>query len=147
MNMKISHRWFVSLFLAIAALGLSLSLVSTARAQTINEGAVGGTVFDQSGAVVPDATVVVHNNGTNLERTVTTDASGFYKVTFLTPAMYTVTVTAKGFETFVAKEVVVTVGSVTNVSPHLTVGATTQSVTITGAAPLVNTTSATLPIP
>src|SRR5208337_1282867 len=60
----------------------------------------------------------------------------------LTPATYTVTVTSKGFETFVAKEVIVTVGSVTNVSPHLTIGTTTQTVTISGVAPQVNTTGA-----
>ena len=79
MTTKISHRWFVNLLLALAALGLSLNMITTARAQNVNEGAIGGTVYDQSGAVVPGATVVVHNNGTNLDQTVTTDASGFYK--------------------------------------------------------------------
>jgi hypothetical protein len=142
MNIKISHRWFVSLFLAIAAMGLSLSLVTTARAQSTTDGAIGGTVYDQSGAVVPDATVVVHNNGTNLDQTQVTDSSGFYKALHLTPAVYTVTVTSKGFQTYRAEQVTVTVGSVTNVSPHLTVGGTTQTVTITGAAPQVNVTSA-----
>jgi hypothetical protein len=144
MNMKISHRWSISLLLAIATLGLSLSLVSTARAQSTTDGAIGGTVFDATGAVVPGATVVVHNNGTNLDQTLTTDTSGFYKAIKLTPAVYTVTVTSKGFETFVAKEVIVTVGSVTNVSPHLTIGTTTQTVTISGVAPQVNTTGAEL---
>jgi len=142
MNMKISHRWSISLLLAIATLGLSLSLVSTARAQSTTDGAIGGTVYDQTGAVVPGATVVVHNNGTNAEKTQTTDASGFYRALTLQPAVYTVTITAKGFETFIAKEVIVTVGSLTNVSPHLTVGTTTQTVTIIGAAPQVNVTSA-----
>ncbi len=144
MNIRNSHRWLVNLFLAFAAYGLSLSWVSTARAQSTTDGAISGTVYDQTGAVVPSATVVVHDNGTNLEQTVTSDAAGFYKSVKLTPAVYTVTFTAKGFEEFIAKEVVVTVGSVTNVSPHMTVGATTQSVTITGAAPQVNTTSADL---
>lgn len=142
MDMKITHRWFVNLLLAFMTLGLSLSLVSSARAQSTTDGAIGGTVYDQTGAVVPGATVVVHNNGTNLEQTVTSDTAGFYKAVKLQPAVYTVTFTAKGFESFIAKEVVVTVGSVTNVSPHMTVGATTQSVTITGAAPIVNITSA-----
>ncbi|MGA3327445.1 MAG: carboxypeptidase regulatory-like domain-containing protein [Terriglobia bacterium] len=139
--MKNSHRWFANLLLVFAVVGLSLSWVTTARAQNVNGGAIGGTVFDASGAVVPGATVVVHNNGTNLDQTQVTDTSGFYKAVFLTPAVYTVTVTAKGFETFKAEQVVVSVGSVTNISPHLTVGGTTQTVTITGAAPLVNVTS------
>jgi hypothetical protein len=142
MNKKNSHRWFVNLLLAFAALGLSLSWVTTARAQSTTDGAIGGTVFDQTGAVVPGATVVVHNNGTNHEETVTTDASGYYRAIKLQPAVFTVTVTAKGFETFKAEQVTVTVGSITNVSPHLTVGTTTQIVTITSVAPQINTTSA-----
>lgn len=142
MNMKISHRGLVKLLLAVAALGLSLSWVSTARAQSTTDGAVGGTVYDQSGAVVPGATVVVHNNGTNRDQTQTTDTSGNYIVVHVTPSVYTVTVTSKGFETFKAEQVIVSVGSVTNVSPHLTIGSTAQTVTIKGVAPLVNTTSA-----
>jgi hypothetical protein len=142
MNTKISHRWFGSLLLALAALGLSLSLVSTARAQSTTDGAISGTIYDQTGAVIPDASVVVHNNGTNLDQTRVTDASGFYIATKLTPAVYTVTVTAKGFETFRAEQVIVTVGSVTNVSPRMTVGLTTQTVSVSGVAPQINTTSA-----
>lgn len=142
MDKRISNRWFVNLLLAVAALGLSLSLVSTARAQSTTDGAIAGTVYDQSGAVIPGATVVVHNNGTNAEETVTTDASGNYKATKLEPAVYTVTITARGFETFKAEQVVVAVGSVTNVIPRMTVGSTAQTVEITGVAPQVNTTSA-----
>lgn len=144
MTTKYPHRWFLRLFLAFAALGLILSGVSNVRAQSTTDGAIGGTVFDQTGAVVPGATVVVRNTGTNAEQTATSDASGFYKITKLPPAVYTVTVTAKGFETFRADQVIVTVGSVTNVLPHLAVGANTQVVTVTGAAPQVNTTSADL---
>jgi hypothetical protein len=142
MKMKNSKIWMVNLLLAFAALGLSLSIVSTARAQSTTDGAIGGTVFDASGAVVPGATVVVHNNGTNAEQTQTTDPAGFYRALKLEPAVYTVTVTATGFETFKAEQVIVTVGSLTNVSPHLTVGATTQTVSVTGVAPQINTTSA-----
>jgi hypothetical protein len=120
---------------------MSLGWVSMARAQSTTDGAIGGTVYDQSGAVVPGATVLVHNNGTNAEQTETTDASGFYKATKLTPSVYTVTVTSNGFETYRAEQVIVTVGSVTNVSPHLTVGATSQTVEVTGVAPQINTTS------
>src|SRR5271157_4444182 len=142
MNKRISYRWFVNLLLAFAALGLSLSLVSTVRAQSTTDGAIDGTVYDQSGAVVPGATVVIHNNGTNAEQRLETDGSGYYRALKLQPAVYTVTVTSKGFETFKAEQVIVTVGSVTDVSPHLTLGATAQTVTISGVAPQVNTTSA-----
>jgi hypothetical protein len=142
MNKKISCRWFANLLLAFAAMGLSLSLVTTARAQSTTDGAIGGTVFDQSGAVVPGASVTAHNNGTNRDQSVTTDASGNYVVIHVTPGIYTLTVTAKGFQTFKAEQVIVSVGSVTTVLPHLTVGVTAQTVTISGAAPQINTTSA-----
>jgi hypothetical protein len=142
MNKKHSYKRLANLLMVLAVLGLSLSLVSTARAQSTTDGAIEGTVYDQSGAVVPGATVVIHNNGTNAEQTLTTDASGYYRATKLQPAVFTVTVIIKGFQTFRAEQVIVTVGSVTNVSPHLTLGTTAQTVTISGVAPQVNTTSA-----
>ena len=122
--------------------GLSLCLATTARAQSTTDGAIGGTVFDQSGAVIPGASVVVHNNGTNAEQTVTSDAAGSYIVLHLTPAVYTVTITAKGFETYKAELIIVTVGSVTTILPHLTIGSTAQTVTVSGVAAQVNTSSA-----
>jgi hypothetical protein len=142
MKMNNCRRRFFRLLLAFAALALSLSLVSSARAQSTTAGAIGGTVFDQSGAVIPDASVTAHNNGTNADKTVITDAAGSFRIVNLTPAVYTVTVTAKGFETFQAEQITVTVGSVSTVLPHLTIGATAQTVTVTGAAAQVNTTSA-----
>jgi hypothetical protein len=109
-----------------------------AVAQSTTEGGVGGTVFDASGAAVPNATVTVHNNGTNAEQTVTADASGFYRVSNLQPASYTVTVTAQGFDTSKATDIVVQVGSLTELSPHLTVGMVTHTVEVTAAAQQLN---------
>ena len=142
MKNKTSSRWLAHLLIAIATVGISLSLVSSARAQSTTEGAIGGTVFDQSGAVIPDASVTAHDNGTNADHTVTTDASGSFRIVNLNPAVYTVTVIAKGFETFKDEQITVTVGSISTVLPHLTVGATAQTVTVTGAAAQVNTNSA-----
>jgi hypothetical protein len=129
----------ISLFLLLT---LGLGVAPMARAQSTTEGAVGGTVYDPSGAAVPGATVTVHNNGTDAEQTMTTNSAGYYRVTGLPPAIYTVTVTATGFRTYKAEQVVVTVGSVTELSPHLAVGAVGQTVTVTAEAPQVNTSSA-----
>jgi len=142
MRKKTSCMWITNSFLALAALGLSLSLVLTVHAQSTTDGAIAGTVYDQTGAVVPGATILIHNNGTNLEQTLATDASGFYRAIKLQPAVFTVTITAAGFQTFKAEEVVVTVGSVTDVSAHLKVGTNAQTVTVTGVAPQINTNSA-----
>ena len=46
-------------------------------AQSTTDGAIGGTVYDTNGAVVANAKIVVRNNGTNAETTITTDGSGF----------------------------------------------------------------------
>src|SRR5258708_24773538 len=63
-----------------------------AFAQSTTDGAIGGTVYDSTGAVVGGAKVVVHNNGTNAETTITADPSGYYPVPRLPPGTYTVTI-------------------------------------------------------
>jgi hypothetical protein len=128
------------------ALGLLLvlclfSIAHVLKAQTAVDGAVGGTVVDASGAVVSGATVVVHSNNTNAEQTATTDGSGYFRVVHLQPGPYTVTVTATGFETFKGADITVQVGVLTAIDAKLNTGATTQTVEVTGSAPLVNTDS------
>src|ERR1700760_2268491 len=60
-----------------------------------------GTITDSSGALVPNAKVVIHNEATGAERTATTNAGGAYTVPNLTPGSYTVRVEASGFQTAV----------------------------------------------
>ena len=112
-----------------------------AIAQSTTEGAIGGTVYDAGGAVVPNASVVVHNNGTNAETRVTTDSSGYYRANQLQPATYTVTVNSSGFAAYRAEKVLVTVGSLTEVSPRLSISGSAEVVDVTGETPQVNTTS------
>src|SRR5438034_2315517 len=114
---------------------------SLSMAQSTADGAIGGTVYDTNGAVVPNAQVVVHNDGTNAEQKVTTDASGSYRVSKLQPGTYTVTVSEKGFAPFKAQNITVQVGSVTDFAPHLTIGSTAEVVDVSGEAPQINTTS------
>src|SRR5947209_13248943 len=125
-------RWVLVTALALTTF-CTLSL-----AQSTTDGAIGGTVYDTNGAVVPNAQVAVHNNGTNAQVTVTTDASGNYRVNSLQPGSYTVTVTEKGFASYKSTQVTVQVGSITDVSPHLTVGST-ETIEVSGEAPQINT--------
>src|SRR5436309_11166497 len=104
-------------------------------AQSTTDGAVGGTVVDPSGAAVPNAKVTVRNTGTNAEQTVTTDESGYYRVTKLTPATYTVTITVSGFADLRAENVIVEVGSLTELSPHLSVSSAGATVLVTSEMP------------
>ncbi|MGI4829411.1 MAG: carboxypeptidase regulatory-like domain-containing protein [Janthinobacterium lividum] len=106
-----------------AALG-----ASGLRAQSTTEGAIAGTVEDPSNAVVPKATVTVHNNGTNAEHQLTADESGYFKAPLLEPGTYTVTIAAPGFAGYKADNVTVQVGQLTELMPKLSTG--TQETTV-----------------
>ncbi|HEV2990932.1 MAG TPA: carboxypeptidase regulatory-like domain-containing protein [Candidatus Angelobacter sp.] len=116
-------------------------LAGLAFTQSTTEGAIGGTVFDSSGAVVPNAKVVVHNNATNAEQTATANSSGDFRVTNLASGSYTVTATQTGFATFKAQNVIVQVGSLTEITPRLTVGGGQTTVEVSSEAPQINYTS------
>jgi hypothetical protein len=120
---------------------LSFMCCAMLGAQSTTDGAIGGTVFDSTGAVVSKAQVTVHNNGTAAEHTTTTDDSGYYRVVTLQPGSYTVTVIHQGFASFKAEQVIVSVGSLTEISPRLKVGAGQETVEVTAEAPQINYTS------
>jgi hypothetical protein len=128
-------RYFVLAALFVSMCG------ALAFAQSTTEGAIGGTVYDTSGAVVGGAKIVIHNNGTNAEQTTTTDSSGYFRVANLTPGTYTVTVSRDGFAPYKAEQVIVQVGSLTDVSPRLVVGGGKETVEVTAEAPQINYTS------
>ena len=110
----------------------------------VNFGRILGTVTDPSGAVISGASVTVTNNHTNVSRVLTADSAGAYVAAALIPGTYTVRAEATGFKTAVHQGVVVQVGTDTRVDVTLEVGAATQTVTVSEAVPLVDTTSATL---
>ncbi len=120
---------------------LALAAVSSSHAQTAVDGAIGGTVTDSSGAVVGSAQVLVHSNGTAADTHATTDSSGAFLVPHLSSGAYTVTITQPGFQTYSSTNVTVAVGLTTNIPAQLAPGAETQTVSVSGAAPNINTTS------
>jgi Carboxypeptidase regulatory-like domain len=131
-----SIQRLVTVALLVASCGALL------YAQSTTDGAIGGTVYDTNGAVVANATVTVRNNGTNAEQKVSADASGYYRVAKLQSGSYTVSVNEKGFSAYRAEQVIVQVGSVTEISPRLKVGGSTETVEVTAEAPQINYTSA-----
>jgi hypothetical protein len=132
--------WNTVLRFAMIAM-LCVGAGSYGHAQSAVDGAIGGTVQDPSGSAVPNAKVVVHNNATNAEQTVLTDDSGFFRAIHLQPSTYTVSITAAGFESFKSSEVSVQVGLLTDISPKLPVGSSTQTVEVSSEAPVINTTT------
>ncbi len=116
--------------------------VQVARAQ-VATGAILGTVTDPSGAVVPTASVTVTDTSTGRVWHVTTDSSGSYDVEAL-PAegtLYNVSVTTKGFKTFISSGVKLSPGERATVNIALTVGTTVSEVTVSAAPLRVNTSS------
>jgi hypothetical protein len=126
-----------------AIAGLSLLLAGTvSTAQTAVDGAVAGTVEDTSGAVVPNASVLVHSTATNADISATADASGYFRVQRLVPGDYTVRVNATGFADYTAQHVIVEVGKLTEVAPRLAAGGTSVTVEVSAEAPVINAESA-----
>ncbi len=92
-------------------------------AQTAVDGAIGGTVKDTQSAVISNASVLVHNDSTNAEQTVKTDASGYFRVLHLPAGLFTVTVKADGFGKYESTKVSVQVGAMTELEARMEVGA------------------------
>ena len=130
-------------FFAVAALLLSLlAAVKPAAAQTA--GAILGEVKDPSGAAVPNANVTLTSVETGAARTTTSGEDGAYRFNAVEPGHYNVKVESQGFKTssLTGLTLDVTQQLVANVT--LEVGTSTQEVTVTGEAPVVNTTSSSL---
>jgi hypothetical protein len=126
------NRMFCAL-LAVAA--ILLAMATPMRAQIGGEGSITGTVTDPTGAVVGGATVIATNNATNDKTTQTTSASGVFTLSPLIPGTYTVTISAAGFKTLTQQNITVDALQVVGLKPQLTVGATTESVTVASAPP------------
>ncbi|MGH9476137.1 MAG: carboxypeptidase regulatory-like domain-containing protein [Terriglobales bacterium] len=117
---------------------LSLMLsAGAAWAQNATTGAISGKVTDPSGASVPAATVLAINLQTGGAYRAVTQPNGGYIIPLLQPGSYTVTVTHPGFST--AKQVAVAVAVTSNIGLNfkLAIGQTSQTVEVTGQAPLL----------
>jgi hypothetical protein len=134
-----------------AALGFVALLVVTlmiapigAGAQLSGTGAIAGTVTDSSGAVVANATVTAIAVDTNEKTIRTTTGAGDFDITPLLPGNYSLTVSAQGFQTFVQENITVNALETQAVNVKLSLGTAQQTITVTSAPPVLETTDATL---
>jgi hypothetical protein len=118
-----------------------LLLCAASFAQTL--GTITGEVKDSTGAVVPGATVTVVNKATNATRTTQTNAVGLYDFPALPPGNYTVTSELQGFKT-TSHELELQVQQTARVNFALELGTVSETATVTGVSPLVETTNATI---
>ncbi len=118
-------------------------MAPTAFGQSLVSGDLVGTVTDPSGAVVSNATVTLKSNATGETRTTTSSSSGLYRFSLLSAGSYTVNVSAQGFTT-TSSVFSVNVGQSTVANVKMAVGASSTTVEVTGAPPLVQTDNANL---
>ncbi len=116
------------------------AIISPAQTST---GRITGTVTDQTGAVVSGATINATNVGTSRTVTVQSGSAGEYSIPALEPGPYKIEVTAPNFKSS-TQNVTLETNQTLPVNVALTAGATTETVEVTGAAPLVATSSSDL---
>jgi hypothetical protein len=105
---------------------------------------ISGVVHDQTGAVLPGVSIQVINRETGVVRNAVSDEEGRYRVPALEAGTYAVEGSLTGFRTVVREGVVLTIGSQAVVDLTTEVGQLSESLTVTGDVPLVQTTSAEL---
>ena len=100
---------------------------------------IGGTVTDTTAGVLPGVTVEARSP-TLIEqvRTAVTDGSGQYLIVALEPGTYTVTYSLPGFTTFVREGIEITSGFTANIDVQMSVGDIQESITVSGATPVVD---------
>ena len=111
---------------------LMLLLLSSAVVfgQAISTGTVIGTVTDQQGAVVPDATVSLIDKSTNAEIKTTSNSAGHYAFPHVNSGTYDIKVTKQGFQTAIIQNQTVQLASALTEDIKLTVGSVTQEITV-----------------
>jgi len=127
---------------AMLCMAFILALATAASAQ-LNAG-IQGTVTDSTGAAVNGASVSVTNQATGVTSTTVTGDTGFYRVPGLPPGQYTVKIAAATFKTYQAKDVAVAAEQIRGFNAQLSPGPATESITVTGAAPALQTENATI---
>ena len=117
---------------------------TTMLAQLAGKGAISGIVDDPTGAAIPNAKVMVTSTATGVSVTTTSSNGGDYAFPTLDPGGYTIKVEAQGFQTQQQQNVNVNALETTTYSPRLTVGSSSETVTVSSAPPQLQTTNATL---
>lgn len=130
-------RWFGVVLFLLALLGVS---APSAAAQALSFAQLNGTVLDPGGRAVVSAQVVVRDPDTGQTFQANTNTSGLFVFPNLSPSKYELTITARGFATYLQTGIVLTVGQVFTVNPTLKVASVSEVVTVTTEAPLIEPT-------
>lgn len=127
-----------------ALLAVLMPLLTPALRAQRATGEVNGTITDSSGAAIPGATITLANEATGIEAVRSTNDSGVFLFVDVQPGNYTVRVSKTGFRGADVKGVVVGVNQAATANVALEVGGVAESVEVSAASPLIQTTSAEL---
>jgi hypothetical protein len=130
--------------LFLLAVALPVAIPIALKAQTAGEGTISGTVTDSTGAVVPGAKVTATNTATNVSAERTSSSAGLFTIAPLPPGTYSLSVQANGFRTLKQDNLVVNALGVLGINPVLTIGEAAETVVVTAAPPVLDTSNATV---
>jgi hypothetical protein len=145
MRIKTFIRWSERTFRkanwkAVCNLAFVLVCCAVLSAQNVvSTGALAGRVTDQSGAAVPGVSVLLRNLGTGAQQSVDSNSAGLYRFPVLVPGTYSITASLNGFRDVLVL-VKVQVGNATSQDIKLQVGASRDTVTVSGTTPLLRPT-------
>ena len=127
--------------ISCAAVLMALALAPSAGAQ-VTSAAIVGTITDSSGGAMPGVTVTARNVDTGFNRTVPTDEVGAYRLDFLPIGKYSIEVVLSGFKTVTRSGIVLNVNDTVKLDVSLEVGGLSETITVEGETPVVNTATA-----
>src|SRR5271166_1366983 len=135
-----AHRFrgVLRLGLQPGAQALVVALLATAALRGQNAG-ISGFISDPSGLAVPSARVMAQSSQTGARRTVSSNQYGEYSVSALLPGAYEISIEANGFKTIHQSEILLEVDQRARLDFTLTVGSTSETITVEGTPPLLNT--------
>src|SRR6185503_3655990 len=139
---RTSHdgRWRSASLVFAAVMAATVWIDSTPALAQGQTGTIAGVVRDSSGAVLPGVTVEASSPALiEKTRSAVTDGQGAYKIIDLRPGTYSVSFSLAGFSTVRREDINLTASFTANVNADLRVGALEETVTVTGASPIVDT--------
>jgi hypothetical protein len=125
-------------------LALFIALSASILCAQSTDASLSGRVTDSSKARIVSARVVAIHSGTNVRYETATNSSGEYDLPSLSPGAYRFEIEATGFKRLIDPEIVLHVQDAQNINFEMTVGSATESITVEGSAPLIDTESATV---
>jgi len=123
-------------------LGFAFAFSPQSNGQSIISGDVTGSITDQTGAAVPNASITLTNVNTNVQQKAATNAEGSYRFAFIPPGPYKLSVTANGFQNQDRTGIGVSAGEPTTVNMQLVLASASSSVTVSEGASTLQTDNA-----